>query len=107
VGVAAGGALWLLLPPAARLPAECGLAAAWAASTAGTAILLAARGAPMGVFLRGYGMGAAVRGTVLAALAAWSWGRPWESQAALLGTYALGALGFMLVEFRHLRVNAK
>lgn len=100
----AGGAAWRWLPSGVRPAAAVGLSAAWAASTASMAALVWFRRAPFKSFLHAFGAGVALRGLVFAALAAAVWGLDGERQAAVLSAYALGVLGLLIVEYRHLRV---
>lgn len=107
MAAAAGAAVRLGLRPGLRAPALAGLAAAWAVSTASTAALVWFREAPFRDFLRAYGAGVALRGLVFVALSAAVWGGAWEEQAPLLSAYALGVLGLLVVEYRHLKVRVK
>ena len=107
LAAAAGTLLSSRLGPAMRRPALVGLATAWGVSTAGTAALIWFRGAPFRTFLRAYGAGVALRGFVFVALSAAVWGGAWEEQAPLLSAYALGVLGLLIVEYRHLKVTLK
>lgn len=83
-----------------------GLAAAWAASSAGMAMLIYAEPGRFQAFLRAYGAGVALRAGVLVVLMAAVYGKPWSSQAPLLGSYALGVMALLLVELRHLNRKA-
>jgi len=93
------------LPESSASPAAAGIAAAWAASTASVAALLAFRGKPFKVFIRAFGAGVVLRAAVLAALMAVVWGRSYEYQASMLGAYAAGILVLLIVEYRQLHRN--
>lgn len=103
----AGAAACLWLGPAARWRAGVGLAAAWLASTASVAALSLTREGPPRGFMRAFGAGVALRAFVLVALMAAVWGGGWDEQAPVLSAYALGVLGLLTVEYRHLSVKAK
>ncbi|MBI3297562.1 MAG: hypothetical protein HYZ75_05330 [Elusimicrobia bacterium] len=103
----AAAALKARLEPAAWSRALVGLAAAWVASTASVALLIAAQAGAPRDFMRAFGAGVMLRGLVLAALMAGAMGDGWDLQAPLLGAYALGVLGLLLVEYRQLMVKTK
>ena len=70
---------------------------------ASTAVLLWFHGAPFKTFLRAYGAGVALRGLIFVVLSAGVWGGAWAEQAPLLGSYALGVLGLLMVEYRQFK----
>lgn len=107
LAAAAGAAACLWLGPQARWRAAVGLGAAWAASTASVAAIALMRDAPGGGFMRAFGAGVALRGFVLVALMGAVWGQGWDGQAPLLSAYALGILGLLTLEYRHLMVKTK
>lgn len=107
MAAAAGAGAWACLGPGSRGWAALGLAAAWGATTASIAVLAAFGGESIKSFLRAFGAGVALRAGALALLAAATWGRGWDVQAPLLGAYALGTLGLLTLEVRHLRSETR
>lgn len=107
MAAAAAAASCVWLGPGDRFRVALGLAAAWLASTASVAALALMRDMPGIGFMRAFGAGVALRGFVLAALMAAVWGQEGEVQAPLLSAYALGILGLLTLEYRHLMVKAK
>ena len=105
LAAAAAAALRAVLEPGAWGRAVVGLSAAWGASSLSVLALILSRGGPPRAFLRAFGAGILLRGLVLAALMAAGLGEGWDRQAPLLGAYALGVLGLLLVEYRHLMVK--
>jgi uncharacterized membrane protein len=97
--IVAAALLWFLDGQQARL-ALVGLFAAWGAATISTAFLIVKRTDTFRNFLRAFGGGMFVRALVLVALMAAFWGQPWDVQAPVLATYALGVLFMSLVEYR-------
>jgi hypothetical protein len=83
-----------------------GATAAWAASAASIAWLLAARGREARAFWRAFGGGIALRGAVLALLAVWGARRAGVSLDWLLLTYAFVLTALQLtLDYRHLRLR--
>lgn len=99
---AAAGACSGWLEPATRRWALQGLGSAWAASTAGACALIVARPVSMKAFWWAFGGGMALRGLVFAAWMWRLWDAPSERQGAVLAAYALGVLGFLLLEYKNL-----
>ena len=83
--------------------ALAGLFAAWAASSLSMTVLALSRLAGFKAFVVAFGFGTAFRVTVLAGLAAWTWGETPQLQSAVVVTYIFGTLFLLLVEFRHLK----
>lgn len=102
--VAAAAAL-IWRGPAERAGIFLGLGVAWLASSAGTAALMLAKAHSPEAFWWAFGGGMAVRTAVLIALVGFSVYHPGLSQPALLVSYALGVLGFLLLEYRHIRLK--
>ena len=86
--------------------AMLGVAAAWAASSVGVAMMLKAESQTFQVFLRAWGAGVLLRAAVLVVLMAAVYGKSRSMQASLLGSYALGVMTLLLIEFRHLNRKA-
>lgn len=103
----AAAALRGLLAPRDWTRAVIGLVAAWGASSLSVAGLILSRGGPPRAFLRAFGAGVVLRGLVLVVLMAVVMGGRLDRQSPLLAAYALGVLGLLLVEYRHLAVKTK
>lgn len=82
-----------------------GAAAAWLASTAGTAWMISAKAISPRAFWWAFGGGFFLRLAVLAALAVYAARRPSVSAPGLLVTYALGVLFMLLIEYRHIKIK--
>ena len=95
VAAACGAELW------------AGLGSAWLAGSASVFALAWGRSRSPAWFWRAFGFGAALRAGVLVALVAAAWQWPWARAAVLLGAYGFGLAALMLLEFRHLTVEAR
>lgn len=105
-GAAAVGIACLLWPAAAQRRAiALGVAVAWLASSAGASALILAKARSPEAFWWAFGAGMAARLAVLIALVVFSVYHPGLSQPGLLVSYALGVLGFLLLEYRHVRLK--
>jgi hypothetical protein len=81
------------------------LGSAWLASSLGAGALILAKARSTRSFWWAFGGGMALRAAVLAGLAVYSVLRPSLSQPVLLVSYALGVLGFLLLEYRHVKLE--
>lgn len=102
IAVALGGAgSWLAadwaLPGVWR-----GLGLAWAAGTLGTIVLAWGQAKSPKWFMRAYGIGAAVRGSLLVGIVIAGRHEDWRRVGVVCGAYAAGLTAVMLLEFRHL-----
>lgn len=89
-----------------RLGLAVGVAAAWAASTAGVAWLVWARGRSWRAFWWAFGGGMALRAAALVVLAVGAYGRASVSLDVLLVSYAFAVLTLLLtLEMRHIRLK--
>jgi hypothetical protein len=95
---------WLLWPLHRRSVAV-GLGTAWLVSSLSTAALLVARETSVKAFWWAFGGGMTLRLGTLIGLMAWSAFQPGLSQAGLLLAYAFGVLGFLLLEYRYIRLK--
>ena len=82
-----------------------GIGVAWLASSLGDGALILAKARSPEAFWWAFGGGMALRTAVLAALAAYSVFHPRLSQPGLLVSYALSVLGFLLLEYRHVKLK--
>jgi hypothetical protein len=98
---AAAAADWRLAGETLRAPILEGMGAAWAASTVGACALILARRRSERAFLWSFGFGMALRAAVLAVLMAGPWWAASEERGAALASYALGVLGFLLLEYKN------
>jgi hypothetical protein len=82
-----------------------GIAAAWLASSISAGALIVARERSPQAFWKAWGAGMALRLAALLALAAYG---AWSARVSLPGlllSYALGVLGFLLLEYRHVKLK--
>lgn len=107
LAAAAGALASLALDGELRRRCWLGLGLAWAASSLSVAAMAWGRAVSPKAFWRAFGGGTALRGAALAALMWLTWKEPWDVQAAELGSYAVGVLGFLLLEYRHLAAGGK
>lgn len=101
-GVLAAAGLGLFFQ---RRAVALGIGAAWAASSLGAGTMIVAKARSPQAFWWAFGGGMALRACVLAALVVYSALNPILSQAVLLVSYALGVLGFLLLEYRHVKLT--
>lgn len=101
--VAAMAAVLLCEDAARGRSVAIGVVAAWLASTLSATALIMALAVSVRAFWWTFGGGIAVRLLVLAGLMGYGLCHPQLSQPALLLAYALGVLGFLLIEYRFLR----
>ena len=97
------GAVWRA--PGERRAAALGIGVAWLASSLGAGALIVAKARSPEAFWWAFGGGMALRAAALVVLVAVSVSHPRLSQAALLVSYALGVLGFLLLEYRHVKLK--
>jgi hypothetical protein len=92
------------LEPGLFLPAAVGVLAAFGTSTVSLGLIVFAREFKweFAGFMKAWGAGVFVRAVGLAALMAAAYGKPQGLQMSLLGSYALGILFLLLVEYRQL-----
>ena len=88
-----------------RRAVALGIAAAWLASSLGAGALIIARERSPQAFWWAFGGGMALRAVMLLILVAYTVLHPILSQAVLLVSYALGVLGFLLLEYRHVKIR--
>jgi drug/metabolite transporter (DMT)-like permease len=103
--VSAAGACLVWTGAEQRRGVLVGLCAAWLASTVGAGALIVAKERSPQAFWKAWGAGMALRLVVLIALAAYGARGRGSSLAALLLSYALGVLGFLLLEYRHVKLK--
>ena len=100
------GAALLWREPEQRKALFIGGLSAWAASSVGTAALLAAKASSsMEPFWWAFGGGMGLRLILLVILAVYGYGHESLSQSALLLSYAFGVLFFLLLEYRHIKIK--
>ena len=102
---AAGGACAIWRGPGLRRGIVLGTFVAWLASSLGASALILAKARSPEAFWWAFGAGMAVRMAVLIALVGFSVYHPGLSQPGLLVSYALGVLGFLLLEYRHIKLK--
>ncbi|OGR82278.1 MAG: hypothetical protein A3J74_07675 [Elusimicrobia bacterium RIFCSPHIGHO2_02_FULL_57_9] len=102
-GAASGAALFFCDDSAQAQAIAIGLGVSWLTASSSAAALVMALAVSSQAFWWAFGGGLAFRLLVLAGLMGYGAYRPQLSQPALLLAYALGVLGFLLIEYRFLR----